>query len=502
MEAPLFLKGLFAALAAVYLVCALLVFVYAVNCYVLMYFFGRRRAAVNRASDDFLAAFWARASDDHLPVVTTQLPVYNERNVVERLIDAVAAIEYPRHLHEIQVLDDSTDCTTTVIAAAVARLRAEGADIHHVRRGTREGFKAGALQHGMESCRGEYLAIFDADFLPPRDFLRKTVPFLIERPANAAVQTRWTHLNERFSWLTIAQAIALDSHFAVGQGARAWNNLYMNFNGTAGLWRKEAIGASGGWQSDTLTEDMDLSYRAQLNGWKIEFVFNVTAPAELPMDMNAFKSQQYRWAMGALQVAIKLLPRILASNDRLMRKLQAVMHLTNNVIYPCTLVLMVCAIPLIFLAHRILPAWGWMAVFTVLIASAMAPSSMHFYAQRMVRRDWWRQLPYLPWLMCVGAGLAVNNSRAVLDAFIGAKSGFVRTPKRGTSSAPAATYRVRASATTWIELALGLYCLASFSICIWQTQWLFSYFMLVNALGFLYVGTASLAEERFHRSPA
>ena len=495
MDFTVVLKIGFGIALAGYLLCALVVFVYALNCYVLMYLFSRRCACVNRKNDEFIAAFQSRTGDAHLPVVTTQLPVYNERNVIERLVEAVAALDYPLDRHEIQILDDSTDETSGVIRAMVARLNAEGHDIKHVRRGTREGFKAGALQYGLDRCRGDYIAIFDADFVPPKDFLRKTVPFLVERPNNAAVQTRWTHLNQRFSWLTAAQAIALDSHFAIGQGARSWNDLYMNFNGTAGVWRKNAIVAIGGWHSDTLTEDMDLSYRAQIEGWKIEFVFNITAPAELPMEMNAFKSQQYRWAKGALQVGIKLLPRIIRSNDPLIRKFEAVMHLTNNAIYPCMLVLMVFAVPLLYAAGRLMPPWGWLALLCVFLASTMAPSSLHMYAQRMVRRDWWKQIPYLPWLMCIGAGLAVNNTRAVIEALVGIKSGFVRTPKRGAEGT-SVPYRIRADRLVWLELALGVYSLVAFVLCVHESRWLFSYFMLVNTIGLLYVSVLSFAENR------
>ena len=244
----------------------------------------------------FLEQFWSNHGRDNLPKVTTQLPVYNERHVVERLIKAVVNIDYPKELHEIQVLDDSNDETTEMVSGLVNQYRDKGSNIKHIVRENRDGFKAGALNLGMEKAEGEFLAIFDADFVPDRNFLYDTIPFFYEKPKVAIVQTRWGHINRNYSLLTIAQSIGMDGHFIIEQGARTWNGLYMNFNGTAGVWRREAIIDSGGWHFDTLTEDLDLSYRAQLKGWSAKFLFDVVAPSELPVDINAYKSQQHRWA--------------------------------------------------------------------------------------------------------------------------------------------------------------------------------------------------------------
>jgi len=488
---------IFYIMVFVYLICSLILFVYAANCYLMVYLFNRRRNAENKRNRNFLNKYSESFDAADLPVLTTQLPVYNEKNVVKRLIEAVAAIDYPREKHEIQVLDDSTDDTSPVISETVNKLKSEGVDIVHIQRGTREGFKAGALEHGLEISKGDFLAIFDADFVPGRDFFKKTVPFFNSHEKYAAVQARWGHLNDRYSWLTTAQAIGLDAHFAVEQSARAWNDLYMNFNGTAGIWRKEAIIDAGGWQSDTLTEDMDLSYRTQLAGWKMKFVFNVCAPAELPSNVTAFKSQQYRWAKGSTQTAIKLLGRILKSDDSLLKKFEAFLHLTHYAIHPLILILAAMAMPVLFLSSYMLPVWAWCLLAGIFFISTIAPSSLYLFAQKVIYKKWLKRILYMPWLMCVGVGIAVNNSKAVFEALLGIKSPFVRTPKLGDSpTGSKKKYFIKSFPIFWFEIIFGIYGAAAFVICLNSHRLFIGYFMLVYAVGFLYIGISSLLENR------
>jgi cellulose synthase/poly-beta-1,6-N-acetylglucosamine synthase-like glycosyltransferase len=482
------------ALAGVYIVCALTLLLYAVNCYLMMYLFRRRCAREAQTNCVFLARFWAQHTDDDLPVVTTQLPIYNERNVVERLLDAVVAMDYPRAKHEIQILDDSTDDTCALVAALVEHYRARGVRIEHVRRASRQGFKAGALRHGMTCCAGEFIAIFDADFLPPPQFLRETVPFLMAEPGYAAVQTRWSHLNTRQNMLTRAQAIGLDAHFAVEQSARAWNGFYMNFNGTAGIWRKQAIEDAGGWQDDTLTEDMDLSYRAQLRGWRMKFLLDVATPGELPATITAYKCQQFRWTKGSIQTALKVLPAVLRSRDSVMKKAQAVLHLTHHVIDPLILIMALFAVPaLIFFTRSVHNPWLWVALLSLFIVSSVAPASLHMFAQRTLYPQWWKRLLLIPWVSCVYTRLAINNTKALIEAMLGVQSAFVRTPKHGGGAQRVVCkYKAPHTSHIWLELGFGLYCAACFALCLALHSVLLAYFIFLYTAGFLYVGSVSL----------
>ena len=338
-------------IVVIYFACALLLTAYGMNTHLLVQLFKSRYPGRCTNDNAFLASFYGTDSPfslksdgaDKLPVVTTQLPVYNEINVVERLMEAVAAIQYPAGRHEIQVLDDSTDESVDIIAQKVRALRKQGVDIHHIRRRDRSGYKAGALRNGLSKARGEYVAIFDADFVPPPDFLLRAMPFFLDSPRLSLVQARWGHLNEDESLVTRLQALGINGHFMVEQGARSANRLFMNFNGTAGVLRKTAIIDAGNWQGDTLTEDMDLSYRLQLRGWQCRYLFDLVAPAEIPRDMNSFKSQQFRWAKGSTQTAIKLMPRIWRSSAGLFAKIQAFMHMTHYVIHPLMLILALLA---------------------------------------------------------------------------------------------------------------------------------------------------------------
>lgn len=482
-------------LAILYIVCAALLLVYGVNCHVLTHLF-RRRFPGRRAEDRaLLARFYggpvpaegegAWAAD--LPVVTTQLPLYNELNVVERLLEAVAAFRYPAGRHEIQVLDDSTDGTREAAARKVAELQARGVDIQHIRRGNRDGFKAGALKRGLSRARGSLVAIFDADFLPPPDFLLRSVPFFLARPSLGFVQARWGHLNARAGLVTRFQALGIDGHFMVEQWARNTNGLFMNFNGTAGVFRRQAILDAGNWHTDTLTEDMDLSYRIQLAGWECRYLVDLVAPAEIPEDINAFKSQQFRWAKGSTQTALKLLPAVFRSGARPMAKIQAALHMTHYLIHPLMLLLALLAPALLLLAESpALPGPVVAASGLLLLLGCTGPSRLYLAAAGSLGQPWRRTLALLPLMVILGCGMAVSNSRAVLEALLRIPSGFVRTPKRGfriQRPYPTASGRVYG-----LELALGVWCLLGTALYVASRHYLVGPFMLVYAAGFLSMG--------------
>src|SRR5580700_2175292 len=398
------------------------------------------------------------------PRVTVQLPIYNERYVIERLVDAVAQFDYPHELLDIQVLDDSTDETQEVARNCVERYQQLGLPISYIHRNNREGFKAGALQEGLKVARGEHIAIFDADFIPPADFLRNTVPYFADTNL-AMVQTRWSYINRNYSKLTEVEAVLLDGHFVIEHSARYRSGLFFNFNGTAGIWRRAAIEDAGGWQHDTLTEDTDLSYRAQLRGWQFIYLPDIECPSELPVEMNAFKSQQARWAKGLMQTARKIMPRVLRSNMPGVVKAEAFFHLTANISYPLMVLLSMILLPAMIVRFY----QGWFQVLVIdlplFIASTCSISSFYLAAERAIYpKTWTRTFLYLPFIMAVGIGLSVRNAAAVLEAIFGVKSEFVRTPKyrveakvkTGESWAKKKTYR-SAGWMPFLEVFMGLY---------------------------------------------
>ena len=436
-----------------------------------------------------------------LPVVTVQLPVYNEMYVVERLISSVCGIDYPKELLEIQVLDDSTDNTTKIVQRCVSKFKDLGFRISCVHRENREGYKAGALSEGLKHASGEFVAIFDADFIPPRDFLKKTVDYFTD-PEVGIVQVRWGHLNLDYSLLTKVQSILLDGHFMIEQTARYNAGLFFNFNGTAGVLRKKCIESSGGWQHDTLTEDLDLSYRAQLAGWKLVYLKDVKAPAELPVDMNAFKSQQHRWAKGGVQTAIKLIPRILSRKDLPFKiKSEAFFHLFGNISYVLLLILLLLMFPMGYFWESV--GWEKMVVFNLFAISAGTLSFFRFYVitvKEVHGKDWLKYLKYVPAAISVGVGMAVNNSKAVLDALLGKRSEFVRTPKFAVTTKED-TWRKRHYAsskgiTAIIELTLGsmFFLQTVYAVYIGYIGWI--PFLILIQFGFLYTGFLSI----FHSS--
>ena len=366
-----------------------------------------------------------------LPAVTIQIPIFNERNVAARIIEQSVKMDYPSELLQIQVVDDSTDDTYDLIAQRVAHYEKEGVDIEHIHRVDRRGFKAGALRDAMDTATGEFIAIFDADFLPPTDFLEKTINHFAN-PKLAMLQTRWSHLNLESNRLTRTQAMMLDSHFALEQQVRYGSNMLFNFNGTAGIWRTEAIIDAGHWSADTLTEDLDLSYRAQLAGWQMAYVNDIECPAELPSNMRAFKSQQHRWAKGGIQVMKKMLGTVWRSNFKISKKIEASFHLSNNFAYFVMLVdtLFLLIPSLIMREHLDMPILFWLEIALLAISSGSHLLYLYF-GQVALKKSKQNALAQLPWLLLLGINLAFNNARAALEALRGQESEFVRTPKNG-----------------------------------------------------------------------
>jgi cellulose synthase/poly-beta-1,6-N-acetylglucosamine synthase-like glycosyltransferase len=435
-----------------------------------------------------------------LPRVTIQLPIFNEMYVVERLIDAVARIEYPRDRLEIQVLDDSTDETQGIARAKVSMLRERGLDITYLRRDNRSGFKAGALQEGLALARGELVAVFDADFVPGRDFLQRSVNYFTDSKVGM-VQVRWEHLNRDSSHLTQAQAIFLDGHFVIEHTARNRSGRFFNFNGTAGVWRRSTIEDAGGWQHDTLTEDLDLSYRAQLKGWKFVYLPEVVSPAEVPVEMNAFKSQQHRWAKGSIQTARKLLPRILKSDLPRDVKLEAFFHLTANLTYPL-MILLTVLMP-VSMVIRFKHGWYEVLMLDLPFFWTATGSVVMFYiaSQREIGMPRWQRVRYLPFIMALGIGMCVNQAKAVIEALVGYETGFTRTPKTGMKGHDTAwlkqRYRILVGAQPLLELALGAYLTSAIYFALDKGVWFSLPFLLLFQWGFFYVGFMSLLQGRF-----
>ncbi|HTM26339.1 MAG TPA: cellulose synthase family protein [Vicinamibacterales bacterium] len=433
-----------------------------------------------------------------LPRVTIQLPIYNEMYVADRLVDTVCEMDYPRDLLEIQVLDDSTDETREIADLAVRRHAARGFDIHYLHRVDRTGYKAGALEAGLKVAKSDYIAIFDADFIPPKDFLRRTLPHFGD-PRVGMVQARWGHINQDYSLLTKIQSILLDAHFVLEHGGRNRAGCFFNFNGTAGVWRRQAIESAGGWQHDTLTEDLDLSYRAQLVGWKFVFLPDLVSPAEVPVEMNSFKSQQHRWAKGSIQTCMKLLPRILRSNQPLGVKAEAFFHLTANFNYLLMSLLSILMFPAMYVRYNM--GWTEMLVIDLPVFAAATLSFCNFYllAQRELYPDWRARLKYLPFLMSIGIGLCVNNTRAVLEAMFRKESEFARTPKYGierdSDEWAGKKYHQTVAVQPIIELGLGLYFTATVFYALIDQIYGTVPFLMLFQIGFLYTGLLSILQQ-------
>jgi cellulose synthase/poly-beta-1,6-N-acetylglucosamine synthase-like glycosyltransferase len=460
---------------------------YGVHRYFIIYLFlkNRKRAPV------------PAARFEQLPVVTVQLPIFNEIYVAERLLRSVSQLDYPRNRLQIQVLDDSTDDTRQVTADCAAELRERGFDVELIHRTDRTGFKAGALERGLATARGEFVCILDADFVPPPNLLRKTIDFFTD-PKVGMIQTRWGHLNRGYSLLTRVQAMFLDGHLVLEQTARSRSGRFFNFNGTAGLWRKSCIEQAGGWQHDTLTEDLDLSYRAQLAGWKFVFLPDVVTPAELPVDMNGFKSQQHRWTKGSIQTCKKLLPAIWRSNLPMPIKVEATGHLVSNFAY----LLLAC---LVVLLHPSTggPQSGWVRTLLIdvpiFLTASVSVAVFYICAQRELNpRTWMKEIMLLPCLLALGVGLSLNNARAVLEAVFNHKSDFTRTPKYGIErkSQPwrNCRYMPLKSVLPVAEMFFAVY----FTYFVWYAiehrQFLSVPFLLMFQFGFLYVSFCSVIQ--------
>src|SRR3954470_22007840 len=473
---------------AAYFFVVIILAVYGWHRYYLVYVYMRNRGKEPKATTPL----------DPVPVVTIQLPLYNEMYVAERLIEAVCAIEYPRELLEIQVLDDSTDETCEIAELAVRRCASQGHDIKYLHRTNRIGFKAGALEEGLKTARGEFVAIFDADFMPTSDFLVRLMPHFAD-PKVGMVQARWGHINQDYSLLTKIQSILLDGHFVLEHGGRNRAGRFFNFNGTAGAWRRTTIDDAGGWQHDTLTEDLDLSYRAQLRGWRFVFLSDLIAPAEVPVEMNAFKSQQHRWAKGSVQTCCKLLPRILAADLPLGVKVEAFFHLTANFNYPLMCILSVLMFPSMVIRYNM--GWYEMLLIDVPLFFAATFSVCNFYmvCQREIHRDWLARLKYLPFLMSIGIGLSINNTRAVFEALFNKQSEFTRTPKYhiegDTDEWVGKKYRQTVAVQPLIELALGLYFTATVFYALANQIYGTVPFLVLFQIGFLYTGLLSIVQQ-------
>ena len=440
----------------------------------------------------------ARFSEEELPRITVQLPLFNELYVVDRLLTAVTGIDYPRDRFEIQVLDDSTDETTRVAEEVVKKYKEQGFDIHYIHRDDRTGFKAGALENGLKTAKGDLLAIFDADFVPKPDCLRKLVDFFTDSLVGCA-QMRWAHINGGYNLLTRLQTIMLDGHFVVEQTTRNRTGGFFNFNGTAGIWRRQAIEMSGGWQHDTLTEDTDLSFRAQLMGWKFVYLLDEEAPAEIPVEINAFKAQQRRWAKGVMQVGLKLYPRIWLAPLPFRVKLEMFFRLTGNISYPLMIVASLLQFPLLLVRYN-QPFYHLMVLDLPLLFFSSV-SVVLFYGTAVWYLDDKRtpRLLHLPLVMALGIGLAFSNARAVLEALLGVKTDFVRTPKYRVEETSDATwkrkkYRRKRGLLPLLELAFAVYFLLGILYSVRLHMWGTIPFLLLFFFGFGYMGVMSLLQ--------
>jgi cellulose synthase/poly-beta-1,6-N-acetylglucosamine synthase-like glycosyltransferase len=434
---------------------------------------------------------------EELPRVTVQVPAFNEMYVIERAIDAVCAFDYPADRLDIQVLDDSTDETQRIARNAVERWQNLGVDISYIHRDDRTGFKAGALENGMRTAKGEFFAIFDVDFVPEPDFLQKSIHYFTD-PRVGMVQGRWEHLNREYSFLTRTQAIFLDGHFMLESFTRFLSGRFFNFNGTAGILRGKTIEESGGWEHDTLTEDLDLSYRAQMKGWKFVFLPDLTVPAELPVEINSFKSQQCRWAKGAMQTCKKSLARILKSDLNAGEKLESWYHLTGNISYPLMVILSLILFPALIVRFN----QGWFELMTIdlplFILSFSSVSTFYITSQKALHKDWLKRIVYLPGLMAVGIGMTIPGSKAVLEGAFGIKSPFVRTPKFSVEGNKGEwmnkKYRINISFVTILEITFGLY----FTFVTFYAWNLGIYgvipFLMLFQWGYLYTGLWALAQ--------
>jgi len=463
-------------------------FVYGLNCFYLTYVAWRKRDARSSPPPPAVSAW---------PRVTVQLPIYNELYVAERLIRTVSQLDYPAGLLEIQVLDDSTDETVEVVRAAVERLRAQGVNVVHLHRMHRDGFKAGALAEGLTRAHGEFVAIFDADFIPSPDFLKQTLPYFQDQRL-AFVQARWEHVNRGDSLLTALQSLALDAHFMVEQFARCYGGYCFNFNGTAGVWRRAALEDAGGWAADTLAEDLDLSYRVFLRGWRGLYLRDVEVPGELPVSFTAYRRQQQRWARGYMECAHKLLPQVWHAPIPLKQKVVATLHLTCYAVHLllCALAVLYPAMLYVFLRDPGLQAS--FAVFVVFNITTFAPLAFFMLAQRQLGRRAWQVLPLIFFMMAFGAGMMLNTVRAALNVMRGRRGEFERTPKYGLERQRQAwgreRYQMRSDPIVFYEIAFALFNFGTVVFALWLGNWTIAMYATLFGVGLLFTSGLTLAQ--------
>ncbi len=483
---------------SVYVINTFLMFIYGFHYYLVVYLYHRyKKKSVLKLSD-------VAKTNEELPKVTIQLPIFNELYVSERLVRKVMEMDYPKNLFEVQVLDDSIDETQDILKKLVREYQEHGYDIKYIHRVNRVDQKAGALKDGMESASGEFIAIFDSDFLPPKDFLMKTVHHF-EDPNIGMVQTRWGHINEDYSSLTKAQVLGIDGHFMLEQTTRSNYELWLNFNGTAGIWRKRCIYDGGNWSGDTLTEDLDLSYRCQLKGWRFIFLQNVISPAELPVEMTGFKGQQFRWAKGSIQCAIKLMWKMLIAPFPLKKKLEGVVHLSHYSVHPLMLFNILWMFPLLGVQHEFFNDYifkGYPLATLIgmifMLLGTMAPSFFFMYSQKQITGSWTKRLKWLPYLFLHGLGIAVHITIAFIEAIIGKKSTFIRTPKfnvGGNSDKwQAKKYVTPIGMVTYLELIAAMYAMLVTYYCFAYGVYISAFFPIAFSISFSYVAIVSIIQ--------
>lgn len=480
----------------VYALCSAVLIIYGLHHYFMIWLFWRKKDQILENNQQAEEKY--QIQDDNAPAVLSQIPLYNESTVAERIIRAVAEIDYPNHT--IQVLDDSDDETIGFVDAIVSELRKQGVNIEAIRREKRVGFKAGALDYGLTLNDAPYIAIFDSDFVPPENFLRKTIPHFLAMEKCGVVQARWDHLNENDSHFTKAQSVGVNGHFVIEQVARSYNDYFLNFNGTAGVWSREAIEDAGGWNDETLTEDLDLSYRAQLKGWKFHFLPELKVPAELPPLFRAFRSQQFRWAKGSMQTAKKMLPKVWGAKIPIRKKIEATFHLTHYLIHFCMLLQAVLGLPIVLINKEpfspIVVAW----FAGPMILAMLGPSLLYLTAEHWLnpKTGFKKFITRLPMLLLIGFGICLSNTRACVEGIIGIKSPFVRTPKQGDNKKQV-RYKGKKSYMPYLELSLALLSLATAAYYANVGLPGVSPFFLLYGVGFLTFGVRSWLEGRIKR---
>jgi len=473
-----------------FIISAIIITAYTLNFYYLTFLSTRRKETLDTI-------------EMGTPSVTIQLPIYNEKYVAKRLVDAVCALDYPKEKMKIMVLDDSDDDTVDLLANSVKNYKTQGFQIEHIRRGTRKGYKAGALKYAMQITDTEYVAIFDADFIPPDWFLKRAICHF-SKPDIGLVQCRWGHVNENYSAITKAQALSLDFHFLIEQKAKSNSHLFMNFNGTAGIWRRDCIDDAGGWHTATLVEDLDLSYRAQMKGWKCVFLPDIVVDAELPIQMNAAKRQQFRWAKGSIQCAIKLLAGIAIKRKvSVEAKIQAFIQLTRHIVYPLMLIQFL-SLPILLAANINLYVVSFIPALTIATYLAMGPGAYLMIIQKMYNKSWKSKAKILPSLLIYNAGMSVNNTVAVFDAVLGKKNEFLRTPKYGILTKRDDwrdnAYNLPFTKITLLEIFFGLYGLMGILISIFSNNPIFAPIIGIQTIGFFFIAYMSLSHTRFKRN--